>query len=187
MALWSNRVAPARYRSRLLHHRCRTKRVRLSIRAWTATALFVATTIAPSFIVGVSPAQAAVSTTAVSGVWVEPASGYGFLDAAVSSARSSIDLSMYELSDPAIERDLVARAKAGVDVRVVLNSAYDGTSENSAAASVLRAGSVHVVVGTLEPDLPRQVSGHRRRARLRRHRQLRCFGLFVDSRLLGRS
>ncbi len=52
---------------------------------------------------------------------------------------------MYELSDPAIERDLVARAKAGVDVRVVLNSAYDGTSENSAAASVLRAGSVHVV------------------------------------------
>jgi hypothetical protein len=128
----------------MFHHRSRTKPVRLSIRAWTAVALFVATMIAPGFFADASSEQTVVSTTAISGVWVEPASGYDFLDAAISSARSSIDLSMYELSDPTIERELVARAKAGANVRVVLNSAYDGTSENSAAASVLRAGSVHV-------------------------------------------
>lgn len=145
MGLWTNRGARALDRSHLFHHRCRTVPVRLSIRAWTATGLFVTATIVPGFFVGVSSAQAAVSTTAVSGVWVEPASGYGFLDTAISGARSSIDLSMYELSDPTIEHELVDRAKAGVDVRVVLNSAYDGTSENSAAASVLRAGSVHIV------------------------------------------
>ena len=83
-----------------------------------------------------SKAIAAIHTSAVSQVWVEPASGYGFIDAAIERAHSSIDLSMYELSDPTIEQDLVARAKAGVDVRVILNSAYDGASENASAAKV---------------------------------------------------
>ncbi len=91
------------------------------------------------------PADAAIHTSAVSLVWVEPASGYGFIDTAIERAHSSIDLSMYELSDPTIEQDLVDRAKAGVDVRVILNSAYDGASENASAEATLRAGSVHVV------------------------------------------
>jgi cardiolipin synthase A/B len=51
---------------------------------------------------------------------------------------------MYELSDPTIEHDLVAKARAGVSVRVLLNSDYDGRDENTAAANVLRAGSVRV-------------------------------------------
>jgi cardiolipin synthase len=92
-----------------------------------------------------APADAAIHTSAVSQAWVEPASGYGFIDTAIERAHSSIDLSMYELSDPTIEQDLVDRAKAGVDVRVILNSAYDGASENASAAATLRAGSVHVV------------------------------------------
>jgi hypothetical protein len=44
-----------------------------------------------------------------------------------------------------MERDLVNRSRAGVDVQVILNAAYDGASENATAAAVLRAGSVHVV------------------------------------------
>jgi phosphatidylserine/phosphatidylglycerophosphate/cardiolipin synthase-like enzyme len=76
---------------------------------------------------------------------MEPSDGYGFLDAAILSAHSSIDLSTYELSDSTLERDLIERARAGVNVRVILNAAYDGRSENSAAASVLSAGAVHVV------------------------------------------
>ncbi|HTB08491.1 MAG TPA: phospholipase D-like domain-containing protein, partial [Acidimicrobiales bacterium] len=92
-----------------------------------------------------APADAAIHTSAVSQAWVEPASGYGFIDTAIERAHSSIDLSMYELSDPTIEQDLVDRAKAGVDVRVILNSAYDGASENASAEATLRAGSVHVV------------------------------------------
>jgi phosphatidylserine/phosphatidylglycerophosphate/cardiolipin synthase-like enzyme len=78
-------------------------------------------------------------------VWTEPQSGYNFIDAAIDGARSSIDLSMYELSDPTIERALVDEARKGVDVRVILNADYDGASENATAASTLRAGSVHVV------------------------------------------
>ena len=92
-----------------------------------------------------APADAAIHTSAISQVWTEPASGYGFIDAAIERAHTSIDLSMYELSDPTIEADLVARARAGVDVRVILNSAYDGASENASAAATLRSGSVHVV------------------------------------------
>ncbi len=92
-----------------------------------------------------APADAAVHTSATNQVWTEPASGYGFIDAAIERAHTSIDLSMYELSDPTIEADLVARARAGVDVRVILNSAYDGASENASAAATLRSGSVHVV------------------------------------------
>jgi cardiolipin synthase A/B len=103
-------------------------------------ALIVAATLATS-----APAEGATRTSPVSRVWTEPESGYGFIDAAIDTARTSVDVSIYELSDPTIERALVARAQKGVDVRVVLNAAYEGTSENAAAASMLRAGSVHVV------------------------------------------
>jgi cardiolipin synthase A/B len=88
--------------------------------------------------------SAAGGVSTVSGVWTEPQAGYGFLLAGIDSARRSIDISMYELDDQATERALVGRAKAGVDVRVLLDTAYSGKSENAAAASVLAAGGVHV-------------------------------------------
>jgi cardiolipin synthase A/B len=93
----------------------------------------------------IAPAGGTTRTSVVSRVWTEPESGYGFIDAAIDGARASIDLSIYELADPAIERALVAEARKGIDVRVVLNADYEGTSENAAAAADLRAGSVHVV------------------------------------------
>lgn len=101
--------------------------------------------VAGTLFLGSNPANAAIHTSVVAQVWTEPESGYAFIDAAIERAQTSIDLSMYELSDSTIESDLVARARAGVDVRVILNSAYDGTSENAGAAATLRAGSVHVV------------------------------------------
>jgi phosphatidylserine/phosphatidylglycerophosphate/cardiolipin synthase-like enzyme len=52
---------------------------------------------------------------------------------------------MYELTDPMIEKALINRAKSGVDVRVILNEDYEGLSENAAAMTSLRAGSVHAV------------------------------------------
>ena len=51
---------------------------------------------------------------------------------------------MYELKDLAVEEELVHQARRGVRVRVLLNSAYFGRSENAAAAQVLRLGGVHV-------------------------------------------
>ena len=94
---------------------------------------------------GVFGTNAAKAATPPLTMWVLPQSGTGFLDSAVLHASKSIDLSMYVLSDQAFEADLVARAKAGLFVRVVLNSAYDGRSENSSAASYLKQGGVHVV------------------------------------------
>lgn len=92
-----------------------------------------------------TPANAtALTTSAVTRVYVEPTAGYGFFSQAINSAHRDIDLSMYEFSDPLIEAQLVARARAGVRVRVLLNSTYYGREDNAAAAAVLSRGGVHV-------------------------------------------
>jgi len=61
----------------------------------------------------------------------------------VNSATSSIDVTIYELNDVTLENDLVAREKAGVDVRVILDQAQK--SYNTGAYDVLTAGGVGVV------------------------------------------
>jgi len=87
---------------------------------------------------------ASVPTSPVARVWTEPAAGYAFLYAAIVTAKYDLELSMYELSDPVVVRDLIARAKAGVDVRVLLNADYEGRSENASAFAALQSGGVHV-------------------------------------------
>ena len=93
--------------------------------------------------VGVATASSTVNSV-VRTTWVEPADGYSFLDAAIDAAHRSIDLSMYELRDPTIENDLIGRARAGVNVRVLLDSAYNGQRDNAGAYATLRASQVHV-------------------------------------------
>ena len=61
----------------------------------------------------------------------------------IESARSSIDMTMYELSDTTAVNDLIARKKAGVDVRVILDQAEKSTDES--AYSALMKGGVGVV------------------------------------------
>src|SRR5580698_11032370 len=61
----------------------------------------------------------------------------------VNSATSSINVTIYELNDVTLENDLVAREKAGVDVRVILDQAEK--SYNTAAYNLLTAGGVGVV------------------------------------------
>ena len=89
-------------------------------------------------------AEASIPTSPVAQEWTEPSAGYGFLDSAINAAKYDLDVSIYELSDPIVERDLVARAKAGVNVRVLLNADYEGRRENASAYATLRAGGVHV-------------------------------------------
>jgi phosphatidylserine/phosphatidylglycerophosphate/cardiolipin synthase-like enzyme len=60
----------------------------------------------------------------------------------INSAKSSIDMTMYELQDTTAVNDLIAREKAGVNVRVILDGANEST--NSAAFSALQAGGVGV-------------------------------------------
>jgi cardiolipin synthase A/B len=93
-----------------------------------------------------APVLSYVAPAGASGLstYVEPGAGYGFLDHAVLAARHTIDLSMYELQDSTMEADLVARGRAGVGVRVFLDSDYGISSVNAPAAGVLARGGVHV-------------------------------------------
>jgi phosphatidylserine/phosphatidylglycerophosphate/cardiolipin synthase-like enzyme len=56
--------------------------------------------------------------------YVEPAAGYGFFSSVIASAHHHIDLSTYEFKDRLIGAQLVAKARTGVRVRVVLNADY---------------------------------------------------------------
>jgi phosphatidylserine/phosphatidylglycerophosphate/cardiolipin synthase-like enzyme len=88
-----------------------------------------------------TPAQASTGTLRVI---TEPSDAMAFLDHAVGSARRSVDVEMYELSDPTFEAALEARASAGVRVSVLLDRDYTAGSENQAAAAALAARHVAV-------------------------------------------
>ncbi len=76
-------------------------------------------------------------------VLVEPKDGIGKIYQLINGARSSIELTMYELDDPTAEADLAAAAKRGVDVRVLLDQHLE-KSRNTAAYDYLAAHHVHV-------------------------------------------
>ncbi len=76
-------------------------------------------------------------------VLVEPAAGVGTIYKLITGAKSSVDLTMYELIDPTAENDLAADAKRGVDVRVILDSHLE-KSRNTATYDFLSAHRVHV-------------------------------------------
>ena len=61
----------------------------------------------------------------------------------INSATTSLDMTMYELNDSTAVADLVAREKAGVAVRVILDRTK--TSINGSAYSTLKAAGVGVV------------------------------------------
>jgi phosphatidylserine/phosphatidylglycerophosphate/cardiolipin synthase-like enzyme len=75
---------------------------------------------------------------------VEPQAGMTSLYDFMSSARQSLDMTMYELSDPTAEQILVADHQRGVRVRVLLDHDYSGGSVNQAAYSTLSSAGVPV-------------------------------------------
>jgi phosphatidylserine/phosphatidylglycerophosphate/cardiolipin synthase-like enzyme len=62
----------------------------------------------------------------------------------IQAAKRSIDMEIYELSDPTAEQDLARAAARGVTVRVLLDRDYSGGEVNAAAYSYLRAHGVKV-------------------------------------------
>jgi cardiolipin synthase A/B len=106
-----------------------------------ALVLVLASSLFPIF---VESATAAIPASPITHLWVEPSSGYGFVDAAIASASRSIVLSIYELKDASVEQSLIAAARRGVNVRVLLNAAYLGRSENAAAYATLSTSRVKV-------------------------------------------
>jgi len=86
---------------------------------------------------------------------IEPGASMGPIYALLASARHTVDLVMYDLEDTRAEQLLAGDAARGVDVRVVLNSAYTG-SENDAAFSYLKGHGVLVRWATSLYDLTHQ-------------------------------
>lgn len=77
-------------------------------------------------------------------VVVEPSATLQFLSRAILGAKHSVLVEMYELADPAIEADLVARAADHVAVRVLLDRHGDGAYVNAATYASLLADHVAV-------------------------------------------
>jgi cardiolipin synthase A/B len=73
----------------------------------------------------------------------EPSAGIGPIYRLITGARSSVDLTMYELADSRAEADLAADAARGVDVRVILDRHLE-KSANRAAYDYLAGRGVHV-------------------------------------------
>jgi cardiolipin synthase len=97
---------------------------------------------APASAAATTAPPAAPPATALT-VLAEPQAGIGPVDQIITGARSSIDLTMYELNDPVAEADLAADAARGVDVRVILDRHLE-KSRNTAAYDYLTARHVHV-------------------------------------------
>jgi len=73
----------------------------------------------------------------------EPSAGMAPIYALVRSATRSVDVVMYELSDPTFEALLAGDASRGVHVRVILDREYE-ESANAPAFSYLQAHGVEV-------------------------------------------
>ncbi len=74
----------------------------------------------------------------------EPDAGYGPIYAGMTGAHASIDMTMYELADPAAQADLIAAHRRGVTVRIILDRAFHGQQVNQGAFTQLRAAGVAV-------------------------------------------
>jgi cardiolipin synthase A/B len=92
---------------------------------------------------GSAPAAPSAGGSGSLRVLVEPAAGVGAIDKLITGARSSVELTMYELRDTTTEGDLAADAKRGVDVRVILDSHLE-KSRNTTAYDYLSSHHVHV-------------------------------------------
>jgi phosphatidylserine/phosphatidylglycerophosphate/cardiolipin synthase-like enzyme len=74
----------------------------------------------------------------------EPNDGMQPIYSLISSARDTIDMTMYELADPATVSLLEADARRGVRVRVLLDQDYSGYSTNESDFSQLTSNGVQV-------------------------------------------
>jgi hypothetical protein len=74
----------------------------------------------------------------------EPEAGYGPVYRFISSARKTLDMTMYSLVDPVAIAALIADARRGVEVRVLLDSTSGNKATNQPAYDDLKAHGVKV-------------------------------------------
>ena len=102
----------------------------MKCKSFCTALLFVAATL----FVGTAHAQT---------IYTFPDNGFTPVYAFINSATKTLDMTMYELVDTTAESDLVALAKKGVVVRVILDQNLEMTS-NTPAYNTLTAGGVSV-------------------------------------------
>jgi cardiolipin synthase A/B len=105
----------------------------------SATASAPVSSAAPS---GPASPVADASAAGPDTLLTEPAQGFGPVYSLIGSAKTAVDLTMYELSDPTAEKDLAAAAARGAVVRVILDKKEERS--NSAAYSYLKSRRVQV-------------------------------------------
>jgi cardiolipin synthase len=105
-----------------------------------------------------TPATATAATGTAGGgdtLAVEPDQGMGAVYQAITGARASIDLVMYELEDTTAVSDLIQAKDRGVSVRVILDQAY-AKSQNGSAYATLAAHGVDVHWSSAQVDITHQ-------------------------------
>jgi cardiolipin synthase len=112
------------------------------------TAIRLAPVFAGILVLAVAGCSATPSTPSEFTLVQYPAAGFAGLYAQTAAARKSIDMEMYELDDPIEETALIAARRRGVQVRVLLDSAYELRTANEPTYALLRAGGVQVRFGT---------------------------------------
>ncbi|WP_037604981.1 phospholipase D-like domain-containing protein [Streptacidiphilus rugosus] len=108
-------------------------------RKGTRRLLAVAVTAGATLLADALPAHAAGYSAFAFNLGTTEPTVYSF----INSATRTLDMTMYELSDTTAVNDLIARKKAGVTVRVILDRTK--TSVNGSAYSSLKAAGVGVV------------------------------------------
>lgn len=77
-------------------------------------------------------------------VYTEPTTGMAPVESLVASAHTAVQIEIYELADPTLEAALAADQARGVDVKVLMDTAYHGGAVNAAAYAYLHAHGVPV-------------------------------------------
>jgi cardiolipin synthase len=101
------------------------------------------------------PSSPAASAAGADSLLVEPQAGMGAIYQAIGSARSSVDLVMYELEDRQAETLLAGAEGRGVRVRVILDQAY-ARSQNQPAYAYLSGHGVAVRWSSTRVDITHQ-------------------------------
>ncbi len=105
--------------------------------------LIVAVAFSGLTVLGSPAAVAAAATPMEYTLVTEPGAGLGPIYRLISSAQHTLDMTMYELSDPRAEADLILDARRGVKVRVLLDQNL-ARSHNTAAFDYLSSHAVEV-------------------------------------------
>lgn len=89
--------------------------------------------------------QPATTTSAVQ-IFVEPSDNAQALVTSLQSAKSSIHMTMYLLTNSTVISTLISKKKAGLDVKVVLNKNFPTTgTDNNSVFTQLQSNGVQVV------------------------------------------